>query len=45
MTLRKRSARLAVHSLVTWTVMAAGMVVGFLRGGAAPAAPVREAAC
>lgn len=45
MTVRKRSARLAAHSLVTWTVMAAGMVVGFLRGGAAPPAPVREAAC
>ncbi len=45
MTLRKRSAWLALHSLVTWSVMAAGMVVGFLRGGAAAAAPVREAAC
>jgi hypothetical protein len=45
MTLRKRSVRLAVHSLATWSVMAAGLVVGFLRGGAAAAAPVREAAC
>lgn len=45
MTLRKRSARLALHSLLTWSVMAAGLVVGFLRGGAAAAAPVREAAC
>jgi hypothetical protein len=45
MTLRKRSARLALHSLATWTVMAAGTVVGFFRGGAAAPAPVREAAC
>lgn len=43
MTLRKRSARLALHSLVTWTVMAAGTVTGFVRGPA-PAVPVREAA-
>jgi glycosyltransferase involved in cell wall biosynthesis len=45
MTLRKRSPRLALHSLVTWSVMAAGLVVGFVRGGVAgqPAAP--EAAC
>jgi hypothetical protein len=32
MSLRKRSARLALHSLLTWTVNAAGMVVGFVRG-------------
>jgi hypothetical protein len=44
MTLRKRSARLALHSLVTWTVMAAGTVVGFVRGGTPPPA-VREVAC
>ena len=45
MTFRKRDARLALHSLATWTVMAAGLVVGFLRGGAGSPAPVREAAC
>lgn len=44
MALRKRSLRLALHSLVTWAVMAAGTVVGFVRGGAAPPSPVREAA-
>ncbi len=43
MTVRKRSARLALHSLLTWTVNAAGMVVGFVRG--ASAAPATEAAC
>jgi glycosyltransferase involved in cell wall biosynthesis len=45
MTLRKRSARLALHSLLTWTVNAAGLVVGFARGG--PPAPLdgTEAAC
>jgi len=45
MALRKRSARLALHSIVTWSVMAAGTVVGFARGGTPPAAAVREAAC
>ena len=44
MAIRKRSLRLALHSLVTWTVMAAGTVVGFVRGGAAPPLPVREVA-
>lgn len=44
LTLRKRSARLALHSLVTWTVMAAGTVVGYVRGGVAAPAPVREVA-
>jgi GT2 family glycosyltransferase len=42
--LRKRSARLALHSLVTWTVMAAGTVVGYVRGGVAGPVPVREVA-
>jgi hypothetical protein len=42
--LRKRSARLALHSLVTWTVMAAGTVVGYVRGGVAAPVPVREVA-
>lgn len=37
MSVRKRSAKLAVHALLTWTVNAAGMVVGFVRG--APPAP------
>ena len=45
MAFRKRSARLALHSLVTWTVMAAGTVVGFVRGATPPPAAVREAAC
>ncbi len=44
MTLKKGSPRLALHSLTTWTVMAAGTVVGLVRGGVAPSAPVREAA-
>jgi len=45
MALRKRSPRLALHSLVTWSVMAAGTVVGFVRGGTPPPAAVQEAAC
>jgi glycosyltransferase involved in cell wall biosynthesis len=45
MTLRKRSLRLATHSLLTWTVMAAGTLVGFVRGGAPAPVPVREVAC
>ena len=45
MTLRKRSLRLAAHSVLTWTVMAAGLLVGFVRGGAPAPVPVREAAC
>lgn len=45
MTLKKKSLRLALHSLTAWTVMTAGTVVGFLRGGAGAPAPVREAAC
>ena len=44
MTLRKRDARLALHSLTTWTVMAAGTVVGLVRGGSPAPAPVEEAA-
>ena len=36
MAARKRSPRLALHSLLTWTVNAAGMAVGFVRGGAPP---------
>lgn len=44
MTFKKRSPRLALHALVTWTVMAAGLVVGFVRGGVPGPAPVREAA-
>jgi glycosyltransferase involved in cell wall biosynthesis len=43
MTLRKRSVRLALHSLLTWTVNAAGLVVGFVRGGVP--APASEAPC
>ena len=34
MAARKRSPRLALHSLLTWTVIAAGLVIGFVRGGA-----------
>ena len=41
---KKRSPRLALHSLVTWTVMAAGTVVGYVRGGVASPTPVREVA-
>lgn len=44
MTARKRNARLALHSLTTWAVMAAGTVVGFVRGGLPAPAPVEEAA-
>ncbi len=44
MTVRKASPRLAVHSLLTWTVMAAGTAVGFALGGAPPPSPTREAA-
>ncbi len=43
MTVRKRSARLALHALLTWSVHAAGLVVGFARGGPAP--PATEGAC
>ncbi len=45
MALRKGSSRLALHSLVSWSVMAVGTVVGFVRGGSPPPAAVREAAC
>lgn len=45
MTLRKRSVRLAAHSLATWSVMAVGMLVGFVRGGAPAPVPVRGVAC
>ncbi|HTR97556.1 MAG TPA: glycosyltransferase [Candidatus Acidoferrales bacterium] len=39
MSARKRSAALALHSIATWSVNAAGMIVGFVRGGVpAPAA-------
>jgi len=34
LSVRKRSPRLALHSLLTWTVNMAGMVVGFVQGGA-----------
>ena len=43
MTLRKRSPKLALHSLLTWSVHAAGLVVGFARGGVA--VPPAEGAC
>lgn len=39
MAARKRSPRLALHSLLTWTVNAAGLVVGFARGGTPAPAP------
>jgi hypothetical protein len=38
---RKRSARLAAHALLTWTLGAAGLVVGWFR----IRAPAREVAC
>lgn len=44
MAARKRSPRLALHSLLTWSVNAAGLVVGFARGGVPPA-PRPEVAC
>jgi len=37
MTARKRSARLALHSLLTWTLNGSGMVTGFFRAPPAPA--------
>jgi len=43
MTARKRSVRLAVHSLLSWTLNATGLAVGFLRrpeARGAAAAPV-----
>jgi hypothetical protein len=45
MTARKRSVRLAVLSLLTWTIQAAGMVVGFflVPGDARPLAPAAPA--
>jgi hypothetical protein len=45
MTLRKRSPRLALHSLLTWSLHAAGLVVGFARGGVRPEPGVAEGAC
>lgn len=45
MLVRKRSAKLALHSLLTWTVNAAGLVVGFVRGGAPAPLAGREAPC
>ncbi len=45
MAVRKRSLRLGALSLATWTVQAAGMVVGFLRfpAGARPLGPMAGA--
>jgi glycosyltransferase involved in cell wall biosynthesis len=43
MAVRKRSVKLALHALLTWTVHAAGLVVGFARGGVRP--PASEGAC
>jgi glycosyltransferase involved in cell wall biosynthesis len=46
MSVRKRSAVLALHSLLAWTVNAAGLVAGFVRGGAPVVAGTSvEAAC
>ena len=53
MTVRKRSPRLAVHSLLTWTLHGFGMLVGMTRlpraarpaGAAAPGLGGGEAAC
>ena len=41
MSLRKRSPRLALHSLLTWTLHGFGLVAGLLR----PLPRAREAAC
>ena len=43
MTLKKRSPRLALHSLLTWTVNAAGLVAGFVTL-APPTEPLRPGA-
>jgi len=45
MTARKRSARLALHSLLTWSLNAAGLVVGFVRGGVEGHPRTSERAC
>jgi hypothetical protein len=45
MAVRKRSLRLGVHAVLMWTVNTAGMVVGFVLGGAPGAAPSPEVAC
>ena len=46
MTVRKRSPRLALHSLATWTLQGVGLLVGLFRTpGTAAAAPAVETAC
>ena len=47
MSAKKRSPRLAVHSLLTWTLNGCGMVVGFFTfpSGARPLTGAGEAAC
>jgi cellulose synthase/poly-beta-1,6-N-acetylglucosamine synthase-like glycosyltransferase len=47
MTARKRSVRLAVHSLLSWSLNATGLAVGFLRRPEArgPVPPPAEAGC
>ena len=45
MTVRKRSARLALHSILTWSLNAAGLVMGFVRGGVRPAPREEQAEC
>jgi hypothetical protein len=42
---RKRSARLAALSLLTWTLNGFGLVLGLLGAGATADDPAREAAC
>ena len=44
MAVRKRSLRLGLLSLLTWTMTGAGLVVGFVRGGLEPR-PAGEARC
>lgn len=45
MTARKRSPRLALHSLLSWTINGFGLAVGFLRGPRFERVPPREASC
>ena len=47
MSLRKRSARLAVHSLLTWTLNGVGLLVGLVRSPRPPGSPLPagEARC
>ena len=45
MSVRKRSLRLGVLSLLTWTQLGMGLVVGLFRVPAGAPEPAREARC